>query len=298
MLVALLALELLEIRRLLEIAEDEPAEQRAQEPREEHEAPAPDGEGIAREDRGCDQEDEGCQQCTDAGTAAADQARHRAAPIRRHRFGADGVGGRHDAADEDALHEAQDQEDDRRRIQLSLDSSVRSISFVESLALDGDEVPVRMIVVDKDDGRVAYDIIDKRPYRDIDAQGLLLIALQRSGIRLVEIDSSMIDAEPRAANCCRIWRYRDHPVPAPVIKSVVSALAGRRRVAIRTLGAMAGLRDPMPTACALICRGLIAINVSKPLNPNSLVSQAADRVTSPSGYQYPTSGKPMPWANS
>lgn len=184
------------------------------------------------------------------------------------------------------------------RIQLSLDPSVRSISFVESLALDGDEVPVRMIVVDKDDGRVAYDIIDKRPYRDIDAQGLLLIALQRSGIRLVEIDSSMIDAEPRAANCRRIWRYRDHPVPAPVIKSVVSALAGRRRVAIRTLGAMAGLRDPMPTACALICRGLIAINVSKPLNPNSLVSQAADRVTSPSGYQYPTSGKPMPWANS
>ncbi|WP_128970454.1 hypothetical protein [Bradyrhizobium tropiciagri] len=174
------------------------------------------------------------------------------------------------------------------RIQLSLDPSVRSISFMESLALDGDEVPVRMIVADRNDGRVAYDIIDKRPYRDIDTQGLLLIALQGSGIRLIEIDSSIIDAEPRAANCRRIWRYRDHPVPAPVIESVVSALARRRRMAIRTLGAKVGLRDPMPTACALICRGLIATNVSKPLNTNSVVSNAADRVTPSLGIPFPT----------
>ncbi|MFG3593055.1 hypothetical protein [Bradyrhizobium sp. RDI18] len=177
-------------------------------------------------------------------------------------------------------------------IQLSLDPSVRSISFVESLALNGSEVPVRMIVADRDDGRVAYDIIDKRPHRDIDAEGLLLIALQHYGIRLVEIDSSVIDAEPRAANCRRIWRYRHYAVSEPVLEKVVSALPGRRRLAIRALGAMVGLRDPMPTACALICRGIIEANISKPLSPNSLVTRAVGQVDRSARMPFPINGKP------
>jgi hypothetical protein len=175
-------------------------------------------------------------------------------------------------------------------IQLSLDPAVRSVAFVESLTLNGSEIPVHLVVADTSDGRVAYDIIDKRPHRDIDAEGLLLIALENHRIRLVEIDSSMIHAEPRATNCRRIWRYRHYAVPKPVIESIVSALA-ERRLAIRTLGAMVGLQDPMPTACALICQGIIETNVSKPLSPTSLisnvVSQANYSLTMPPAPQQP-----------
>ena len=102
-------------RRFLELVEDEEAEHRADDPEEEHAAPAPHGELIAGERLGRDKIGDRRDQRADAGAAAADQARHGAAPMRRHRLGADGVGRGDHAADEDALNEPQENEDDRRR---------------------------------------------------------------------------------------------------------------------------------------------------------------------------------------
>src|SRR5262249_10064613 len=108
------ALLLLEEGRFLKVLEDEPAEQRAEQAAEEHEAPAPYGKSLSRKHRRCNQEDEGGEQRADAGAAAGDEARHHAAPLRRHRFGAYRVGGSDHAANEYALHEAQNQENHRR----------------------------------------------------------------------------------------------------------------------------------------------------------------------------------------
>jgi hypothetical protein len=168
---------------------------------------------------------------------------------------------------------------DELAIQLLLDPRVTALEFRTCLSFSGHEVPVEMFVADLDDGgRVAFDLIDdERPYRDIDAEGLLLLALQSHNIRLIEIDHAVINAEPRASNTRRLWSFREHRVPPPLRATVDRALAVRRRLTIRSLASIIGLRDPMPTIGALVSQGVLAIDLSRPLGPNSVVGRRSDR---------------------
>lgn len=134
-----------------------------------------------------------------------------------------------------------------------------------------------MFAADLDDGgRVALDIIDERPYRDLDAEGLLLPALQSHNVRLIEIDHAAIDAEPRASNSRRIWSYLEHRVPARPKAAVDRALASRQRLTIRSLASIIGLRDPMPTVGTLVSQGVLAIDLCRPLGPKSVVGRRSD----------------------
>ncbi len=166
---------------------------------------------------------------------------------------------------------------DEFAIQLLLDPHVTALEFRTSLSFSGREVQIQMFVADLDEGgRVAFDIIDERPYRDLDAEGLLLLALESRGIRIIEIDHAAIDAEPRASNTRRLWSAREHRVPAPVRAAVDRALAARQRLTVQSLASIIGLRDPMPTIGALISQGVLAIDLSRPLGPSSVVCQRSD----------------------
>src|SRR5271156_2877123 len=81
-------------------------------------------------------------------------------------------------------------------VQLTLDPTVKSLKFVTSLPVADEEVAIGMLVVERDEGSVAYDIVDERPDRDIDSEGLLLIALGKHGIARVEVDAQLIGSEP------------------------------------------------------------------------------------------------------
>jgi hypothetical protein len=167
---------------------------------------------------------------------------------------------------------------DQFAIQLLLDPHVRALEFRTSLSFSGREVQIQMFVADLDEGsRVAFDIIDGRPYRNLDAEGLLLLALESHGIRIIEIDYAAIDAEPRASNTRRLWSYREHRVPAPVRAAVDRALAARQRLTIQSLGSIIGSRDPIQTIGALVSQGVLAIDPSKPLGPNSVIGRRSDR---------------------
>ncbi len=139
-------------------------------------------------------------------------------------------------------------------IQLSLDPSVTWLEYVESLLFAECTVMVEMLVADNDEGRVAFDIVDERPVRDIDAEGLLLLALEHHQIRIVEIDSASINDEPRANNSLRIWRHRGLPVEKGLVAKIDRALAGQQSVSIQSLGTLVGLSDPLAIASALISR--------------------------------------------
>jgi hypothetical protein len=167
---------------------------------------------------------------------------------------------------------------DQFAIQLLLDAHVTALEFRTSLSLSGREVPIEMFIADLDDGgRVAFDIIDERPYRDLDAEGLLLLALQSHNIRLIEVDHAAIDAEPRASNSRRIWSHREHRVPTHLRAAIDRALASRQRLTIRSLASLIGLRDPMPTIGALVSQGVLAIDLARPLRRNSVVGRRSDR---------------------
>jgi hypothetical protein len=153
------------------------------------------------------------------------------------------------------------EEDQRQRqaqsdlaIQLALDPAIISVRYVPSLDHLDRIVPIQMLVAETSDGRVAFDIVDHRPERDLDEDGLLLLTLQQHGIRLVEIECATIESEPRASNCRSIWRYRDKRVAAEVADAIDRTVAKRSNPTVRALGRKVGLRHPMPTVCALICR--------------------------------------------
>ena len=127
----------------------------------------------------------------------------------------------------------------RLAVQLALDPGVRSLSFVGSLPLAGEDIDVRMLVAEHDDGCIAYDIVDERDDRDIDTEGLLLIALDQHGVTLRATDSLSISAQPFARNCERIWEYRVLDVNHRLRARIERAL-GRERLSVRELGRSAG----------------------------------------------------------
>lgn len=156
-------------------------------------------------------------------------------------------------------------------VQLSLDPLVRSFAFVESLPVSGCCVRVGMLVAERDDGRFAFDIVDERPLRDLDTEGLLLVALRQHGISLVKTDGAQINAEPKAANCRRIWNSRVD-VDGSTKASIEAALAERGSLSIRALGSFIGLRDPLQVVCALVRQGTVAIDISARLDANTVVA--------------------------
>jgi hypothetical protein len=161
-------------------------------------------------------------------------------------------------------------------VQLTLDPTVNSLRFVGSLPLTDEEVAVGMLVVERDEGSVAYDIVDERPDRDIDSEGLLLIALEKHGITRVEVDARLIESEPRAGNCKRIWRHRDVEVSPDVIARIDGTL-GTRRLSVRELGRATRLRNAIATVCALICRRVLYTELSSKFGPASWVAWRSDR---------------------
>jgi hypothetical protein len=163
----------------------------------------------------------------------------------------------------------------RLAVQLTLDPTVKSLRFVTSLPVADEEVAVGMLVVERDKGSVAYDIVDERPLRDIDSEGLLLIALERHGITRVEVDARSIDSEPRAGNCSRIWTHRDVAV-SPDLCSRIDGALEVRRLSVRDLARATKLRSVMAAVCALLCRRILYTELSTKFGPASWVARRAD----------------------
>jgi hypothetical protein len=161
-------------------------------------------------------------------------------------------------------------------IALSLDQDVTWLEYVGSLRFGDYNVVVEMMVADNSDGRVAFDIIDERPYRDLDTEGLLLIALHHHHIRIVETDSASINADPRVSNSLRIWRQRGQRVGRGLVTAIDKALVGQHSVSIRKLGTLVELSAPLPTVSALICARVLDTDLSTTFGLNSPVTRRWD----------------------
>jgi hypothetical protein len=159
-------------------------------------------------------------------------------------------------------------------IQLSIDPVVRSIRYVDSLPAMGRRVKVEMLVAERDDGqRFAYDLVDEGPTRDLDSEGLLLLALEENGVNLIEVGRKQINEEPRASNCLLIWRHRTYPVDDSTKVAIVRALRKQGPIAIRKLGEIAGVSYPMKTVCALAWKGIVAVDLSEQLDLDAEVDR-------------------------
>ncbi|APG12029.1 hypothetical protein BKD09_27200 [Bradyrhizobium japonicum] len=154
---------------------------------------------------------------------------------------------------------------------MTLDPAVRSLSFVASLALAGEDIDIHMLVAEHDDGLVAYDIVDERDDRDIDTEGLLLIALDQHHITLRAMDAVSICAQPFARHCERVWEYRSFDVDHSLRARIQRALK-RERLSLRELGRTVGEPNIMPIVCKLICERILCCDLSASLDLDAWVA--------------------------
>jgi hypothetical protein len=157
-------------------------------------------------------------------------------------------------------------------VQASLDPQVRTLAFVPTATVDATQVALKAVVVVRDDGRFYLDVVEARPVRDLELEGLALIALDRLGLTPLTLTATDIKREPRFANSKAVWAYRMHPVGISMRFKILTVLQEDGPMALGCLlKRIASTRDPAPAVLALACSDLVELDlVSQPLGPTTI----------------------------
>lgn len=165
----------------------------------------------------------------------------------------------------------------RLAVQLTLDPAVRSLSFVATLPVAGEQIEVGMLVAGHDNGFVAYDIVDERVDRDIDTEGMLLIALDQHDITLRAVDTFSICAQPLASHCEGIWEHRglkiDHHLGSRIERALESC-----RLSVRELALAVRERNITPIVSNLICKRVLCTDLATFPDLDAWVARRSDRL--------------------
>jgi hypothetical protein len=157
-------------------------------------------------------------------------------------------------------------------IAASLDPSVRSIDYVATARVETASVKLNAVIIVRDDGRYFLDIVEARPLRDIDAEGLAQIALRDLGLTALTITREDIEREPRFTNAKLVWFYAQHPVGITLRMKILGILGEDGPMTLaRLLATIQSDRDPSPAIMALACCDLIELDlITRPLGPATI----------------------------
>ena len=157
-------------------------------------------------------------------------------------------------------------------IEASLDPTVRSIDYVASARVAEASVKLDAIVIIRDDGRYVLDVVESRPLRDMDTEGLAQIALRDLGLTALTITRADIQREPRFTNAKLVWSYRLVPVGIALRMKVLGVLGDDGPMSLaRLLSSIRSDRDPTAAIMALACSDLIELDLtSGPLSPATI----------------------------
>lgn len=98
-------------------------------------------------------------------------------------------------------------------VQASLDPRVRSIDYVASARVALAQVTIDAVVVNYEDGPYFLDVVPARRMRDLEDEGLMLIALSGLQLKPLVLTAEDIRREPRRANANLVWSYCDVTIP-------------------------------------------------------------------------------------
>jgi hypothetical protein len=157
-------------------------------------------------------------------------------------------------------------------IAASLDPTVRSIDYIASARVASQSIKLNAVVIHRDDGGYVLDVLEARPLRDIDAEGLAQIALRDLGLTPLTITREDIEREPRFTNSTLVWFYRMHPVGISLRMRILGNLAEDGPMTLaRLLSSIQSDRDPSPAIMALACSDLLELDlVTRPLGPQTI----------------------------
>jgi hypothetical protein len=157
-------------------------------------------------------------------------------------------------------------------IQASLDPSVLAIEPVSTVSVGGAEVDFGGFTFLGDDGRRVVEF-DDGTLRDLDGDGLHLLAIEQLGLPVLRLTADDVMREPRAGNCRAAWFCRNRRI---AIGDRIFALASLREEGpMRLLDLTRKFRysrDPLGSVLALACADVVALDLeSAPLGPQTRV---------------------------
>jgi hypothetical protein len=157
-------------------------------------------------------------------------------------------------------------------VQATLDPAVRTIEFLATARVGATQVDLGAIIIVRGDGRFVLDVVPARAVRDVEQEGLALIAYSRLGLSQITLTAADIKREPRFANSRLVWSYRLAPVGISMRMAVLQVLADDGPMALsRLLSSLRSDRDPNPAILALACSDLLELDlVSRPLGPMTI----------------------------
>jgi hypothetical protein len=160
-------------------------------------------------------------------------------------------------------------------ILASLDPRVRAIDYVASAVVASESVDLRAIIVHRDDGRFFLDVMQARPIRDLEHEGLSLIALAELGLRPLVISAKSLLREPRYSNALFVWLYNGHRVPPEQRKRILRVLTDKEPIELGQLERCVR-SDPFYSVMSLACDDLIELDlISTPLGRRTTVRRRA-----------------------
>jgi hypothetical protein len=158
-------------------------------------------------------------------------------------------------------------------IQAALDPAVRAIEFIPTVAVYGSVIALDVIVLRGDDGRRVLDIVETRPVRSLDDEGLALLAVDQLGLPALTLTAADIRREPRAGNCRLVWNHRHYRVNAGDRVHVLQVLTEEGEMTLARAAAQCRFAfDAVAAVLALVCADLVEIDLATlPLGPETRV---------------------------
>jgi hypothetical protein len=160
-------------------------------------------------------------------------------------------------------------------IQLSLDPRVRSIDYVKTAIVASEKIDLRAVVVQRVDGRFFLDVVQARPIRDLEHEGLTLIALRKLGLRPWVISGESLRREPGYSNALFVWSYNGYRVPPEQRRRILRVLTDKEPIELGQLERSVR-SDPFYSVMSLACADIIELDlISTPLGRRTTVKLRA-----------------------
>jgi hypothetical protein len=134
-------------------------------------------------------------------------------------------------------------------------------------------VDLDAIVVQRDDGRFLLDVVEARRIRNLEDEGLALIAIAELGLKPWVITAKELRREPRYTNAQYVWLYNGHRVPRELRKRILRALVAKESMQLGELErSVRSDRDPSNDVLALVCSGELELDMtSQPIQLTTIV---------------------------